>query len=595
MESQTITTLMRTSSTTEEAQTNSKTSIVHFNIDQQCPIQYVTVYNDRAAVTRRIQHHFDNQGTYDLVFEDFSPSVDLTSLHVSGGIGKACTILEVSYQIRYDTTTEKADLTPLDQLQSEFDNVQADIDKHQRELTRFVKQRTWLDGRASKLMNQDKHFNINNLDLMQQFMDFYHKSLLKLDNETMYEENEIKKLKQQQNGLRTKINEHDIEEQANRRKTKREVTISVHIGSNDIDIALEVSYLISNCSWSASYDVRVTSAEATRQKTQLNYYGIIVNKSQENWSDVQLSLSTATPSLGGVPPKLATLKIGYEAPDYDYDRARNLNKAGLLSNSSQSCSTKPYVCRKMVTQLSLASSRLEEADEQQPLNMVNVLAAQAEASMSSTSFAIPRRATIDADGKPHKVTIGVLDLTSTFTYTVIPKLSLHAYLKASTVNTSDKQLLAGPASVFMDNNYVTHSAIDNVCVGDTFDLPLGTDASVKVEYKPAKKLTDTQGLILKVHYENIRHETHLINTKSSEVTVYVYEQVPLSSDEKIKVRLIIPDLRLKEQGSNYTVTMNDSNNLEWKCILQGRGECRLPLEYTVEWPKDKRVEYKQVN
>ncbi|CAF4209028.1 unnamed protein product, partial [Rotaria sordida] len=25
------------------------------------------------------------------------------------------------------------------------------------------------------------------------------------------------------------------------------------------------------------------------------------------------------------------------------------------------------------------------------------------------------------------------------------------------------------------------------------------------------------------------------------------------------------------------------------------GECRLPLEYTVEWPKDKRVEFKQVN
>ncbi|CAF1431232.1 unnamed protein product [Rotaria sordida] len=40
--------------------------------------------------------------------------------------------------------------------------------------------------------------------------------------------------------------------------------------------------------------------------------------------------------------------------------------------------------------------------------------------------------------------------------------------------------------------------------------------------------------------------------------------------------------------------MNDSNNLEWKCILQGRGECRLPLEYTVEWPKDKRVEFKQL-
>ena len=145
----------------------------------------------------------------------------------------------------------------------------------------------------------------------------------------------------------------------------------------------------------------------------------------------------------------------------------------------------------------------------------------------------------------------------------------------------------------MDNNFITHSTIENVCVGDTFDLPLGTDASVKVEYKPAKKVTDTQGLISKVHHENVRHETHLTNTKSTEVTVYVYEQVPLSSDEKIKIKLIHPDLRLKEQGSTCTITMNDANNLEWKYLLPARGECRLPLEYTMEWPKEKRIELTQ--
>ena len=143
----------------------------------------------------------------------------------------------------------------------------------------------------------------------------------------------------------------------------------------------------------------------------------------------------------------------------------------------------------------------------------------------------------------------------------------------------------------MDNNFVTHSSIDNVCLGDTFDLPLGTDASVKVEYKPVKKVTDTQGLISKTHHENIRRETRLVNTKSTEVTVYIYDQLPLSSDEKIKVKLVGPDLRTKEQNSSYSVTMNDRNNLEWKCILPAKGECRLPLEYTLEWPKDKRVEF----
>ena len=182
---------------------------------------------------------------------------------------------------------------------------------------------------------------------------------------------------------------------------------------------------------------------------------------------------------------------------------------------------------------------------------------------------------------------------SEFIYTVIPKLSSHAFLKAKTTNTSDKQLLAGPAAVFMDNNFITHSSIDNVCLGDTFDLPLGTDTSVKVEYKPAKKRSETQGLISKTHHESVRRETRLTNTKSTAITVHVYEQVPLSSDEKIRVKLVVPDLRVKDQNPAYTVSMDDDNNLEWKCIIPAKGECRLPLEYILEWPNDKRIEYKE--
>lgn len=191
------------------------------------------------------------------------------------------------------------------------------------------------------------------------------------------------------------------------------------------------------------------------------------------------------------------------------------------------------------------------------------------------------------------MTIAVLDLASEFIYTVIPKLSLHAYLKSKTINTSDKQLLAGPAAVFMDNNFITHSSIENVCLGDTFDLPLGTDTSIKVESKPAKKRSETQGLISKTHHETIRREIRLTNTKSTPISVHVYEQVPLSSDEKLKVKLVVPDLRVKEQSPSYTVSLDENNNVEWKCILAEKGECRLPLEYTVEWPNDKRIEYKE--
>ncbi|CAF1392753.1 unnamed protein product [Rotaria sordida] len=584
--------------------TGVKPSVVRFNVDQQCPIQYVTVYNDRAEVTRSLQHHFDAEGTYDLVFNGFSTFVDETSLHVSGGTGKSCTILEVSYQIRYEDVAPPSDLTPLDNLQSQLENVQTSVEMHKRELTRLEKQRVWLDGRSVKLMNQDGPCTTNDLDNMQQFLEFYRKMLLKLDDETAREKDEIKKLSDRENTLKAQINQHGAEAQVNRRKTCREVTITVHIARAKIDVTLEISYLISNCSWSASYDVRVSSADVNRQRTQLTYYGIIVNKSQENWQDASFSLSTATPSLGGVPPKLHTLKIDYYKPPVIYHRQRSQSEANELEScyalGKAEMAIRPQMKRSKGAfrsfrgKLSLAyDPTIEDYDEESAETTVNVLASKTEASMSSTSFVIPRRSTIDSDGKPHKVTIGVLDLTSTFTYMVVPKMSLHAYLKASTVNTSDKQLLTGPASIFMDNNFVTHSSIDNVCVGDTFDLPLGTDASVKVEYKPVKKMTDTQGLISKVHHETIRHETHIVNTKSTEITVFVYEQVPLSSDEKIKVKLLSPELRQKDNARNCTVTMNDRNNLEWKCILPAHGEYRFPLEYTLEWPKEKRVEFKE--
>ncbi|CAF3662575.1 unnamed protein product [Rotaria socialis] len=582
-----------------------KLPVVRFNIDLQCPIQYVTVYNDRAEVTRIIRHHFDVEGTYELVLDGFSTFVDETSLHVSGGTGKSCTILEVSYQTRHEDIAPPSDLSSLDQLQNQLENILTEIETHKRELARLVKQRAWLDGRSTKLMNQDGPCTSSDLDNMQRFLEFYHKTLLILDDQSAGEEDEIKKLNDRQEALKSQINQHGATAEVNRRKTCREMTITVHVADSQIDVALEVSYLIGNCSWTASYDVRVSSVEANRQRTQLTYYGIIVNRSQENWHDANFSLSTATPSLGGTPPKLSTLKIDYykpppmiyHRPTYELcssssDQGESLDAfAGKGVKFSSNRSKGAF--RSFRGKSSLNYDPTIEENNEAAETQVNVLTSTTEASMSSTSFVIPRRSTIDSDGKPHKVTIGVLDLTSTFTYTVVPKLSLHAFLKASTINTSDKQLLAGPVSVFMDNNFITHSSIENVCIGDTFDLPLGTDASVKVEYKPVKKMVDKQGFISKVHHETIRHETHIVNTKATETTVFVYEQIPLSSDEKIKVKLITPDIRQKELARNCTVTMNDKNNLEWKCVLQSHGEYRFPLEYLMEWPVEKRVEFKE--
>ena len=110
-----------------------------------------------------------------------------------------------------------------------------------------------------------------------------------------------------------------------------------------------------------------------------------------------MSLSTATPSLGGVSPKLATLKLGYEVPHFDYDGMSSLNESSRMYKAFAAPAKKSSGFMRIRALSSLAPSSYEEADEPQSLNTVNVLAARTEASMSSASFAIPRRSTIDAD------------------------------------------------------------------------------------------------------------------------------------------------------------------------------------------------------
>ena len=53
--------------------------------------------------------------------------------------------------------------------------------------------------------------------------------------------------------------------------------------------------------------------------------------------------------------------------------------------------------KKMRAQTSLSSNGISEKEEKNHQELVNVLATETEASMSSASFNIPRRATIDAD------------------------------------------------------------------------------------------------------------------------------------------------------------------------------------------------------
>lgn len=112
--------------------------------------------------------------------------------------------------------------------------------------------------------------------------------------------------------------------------------------------------------------------------------------------------------------------------------------------------------------------------------------------------------------------MAILDLRAKFTYVIIPKLSTHAYLKASIINDSDKySLLAGEMNVFMDGNFVAKSSIKAVSPSESFALFLGTDDAIKVTYPLGVFFKDTQGYLRRSNLKVLHCDAGSVNHERS--------------------------------------------------------------------------------
>ena len=70
--------------------------------------------------------------------------------------------------------------------------------------------------------------------------------------------------------------------------------------------------------------------------------------------------------------------------------------------------------------------------------MFNLFLKVENSSIGSTStFEIPRNATIPSDNNTHKVSIGIINLKPEFEYESIPKKNTHAFIKAKVINESN--------------------------------------------------------------------------------------------------------------------------------------------------------------
>lgn len=521
-----------------------------------------TVYLDRAVVTRTATTEL-TPGVQELTFAALPASLVDQSLQVSGRGTAIAAILDVTARHVFVEVTPDARLKTLED-----------------ELNALLRQRRGLDDRGKLLESQLATFvHMEAALIAPPTKEAPRPTLAELTATlTFLTEQRTKNtadqaaLDEARDALAPKIAAaearlNELRGSVQRRATK---TVTVRVNATAAGrLDLTLSYTVPAASWTPAYDARVATAD---RAVELSYFGVVRQNTGEDWREVALTLSTARPSLGGGPAPLTpwTLDVFTPRPPIAYAERREQTFSGL-AKSSLSASLQDKV-----TLGSFAVAAAPAVEQDAVFSTATV-----ETAATSATFRIAAPTTITSDNAPQKVAIATTKLAATPEYLAIPKRLAAAFLTTKVTNTSEFPFLAGAMNVFLDGTFVAASQLRAVQPGEKFDLSLGVDEGIALKRKLVNRFAEDTGLTnggRRVTYEFL---LSVQNNKKTAERVVLHDQLPLSRNEKIVVKLLAADPKdLKPDAEGL---------LKWTLDLKPGEKREFTLKFSVDHPADVNV------
>ena len=523
-------------------------------------ISAVTVYTDRAVVTRTASVELAG-GITELVFANLPEALNERSLQVGGRGTAAATILDVSAKQTYVDFTPNARVKELEDLLKGLGKQGRGLDDRTALLQT---QRGTLDKMEAALTAQPaKDVPRPAVADLASAMSFLVEQRAKITAELATIDESREELQNKIAAAQNQLNEL----RGAGGKAFKTVTVRVsaaQAGSLDVSLA----YTVPGASWSPSYDARVLSTE---RAVALGYFGIVRQSTGEDWKDVMLTLSTARPGLGGAAPQLGVWNLDVFNPMLLRQQAENDRRREYAAKSAAA----PTASNMQAMTSDALNAPAEERKD------AELASATMEAGATSASFKIASASSIKSDNSPQKVPITSAKFAANPEYLTVPKRLATAYLTAKVYNNSEFPLLAGAMNVFLDGTFVTTSGLRTVMPGEKFDLALGADEGISVKYKRVTRFAEDTGLTNSGKRLTYEYLLTIQNNKKTAERVIVVDQVPLSRNEKIVVKLTSPDVK--------DVKPTDEGSLKWSLDLKPGEKRELTVKFAVEYDKDTNV------
>lgn len=527
--------------------------------DAAAPIRRVTVYPDRALVSREVRLDLA-RGTSTFAIKDLPAGVlnDSVRAKLSGHDKARLRGVEIqTYQVERVQGDKPRELQEqIDRLSEQLQEVagrQAALRAHQEFILSI---KAAVAREASERVTKDKPA----IEDWTKTATFIEESLLKVA------EKERKALKDRRElEARLRVVQADLAAVTSRGAlTRKRVLVTLSADAAGAAV-VEISYGILGAGWVPSYDLH---ADLEKNEAIFHYYGEIVQNTGEDWTNVELSLSTADPAKSVAMPELKPLTLGAPSPK--------------LAHQGQQVDAQQLYGRGLQRNRKDLEDWIQCQNEAVMNNMILAAAHAAGAAaptlqMASHVFRIATAETAPSERSPHKVAIAVTRFRAAFERVCTPAMSPYVFLRTDLANENDFPYMPGDLHIFRDNHYVGASALEMVSPREKFEVFVGVDESVKATRRLDGRRVES-GTMRKVNYA---YTIKLENFRAKKTTLKVFDRVPVSRDSDIDVFV--------EQETTKPTEHDAEGRLTWVVELDPGQTKEIKLVYRVFHPAGKAV------
>jgi uncharacterized protein (TIGR02231 family) len=347
---------------------------------------------------------------------------------------------------------------------------------------------------------------------------------------------------------------------------KREVAIAVE-AAGPVRGELRVTYRVAGASWTPLYDARLdTGAKDRKPSLDLTRRAQVTQRTGEDWSDVQLAVSTVRVSRGTAAPELSPLQISfYEPPPVVY-RPAPPSAAAQMNESSRRDAMAP------------------RAPEPAPKVEAAQHAATVESGAFQATFTVPGRVTVNQDGLSKTLALGAKRIEPALSVSAVPELDETAYLKASFTHGEDAPLLPGEVALHRDGTFVGRGRLKLTSSGDSVDLGFGADDRVKIARVPLRRRENEPGWIGQTKTDLREFKTTIRNLHAQPIRITVTDRLPFSENAAILVEQLRETTAPTEKGPN-----DKRGVLAWSYDYAPGEQKEIRLGYRLRWPAEREV------